>query len=184
MKLFLIFKKYLKRKLRRLMLIMLTSDEPYNKVLEGAIAVGENRSNLIIGKNVSFGGNVYLHSDAVIEIGEATMIGYNSILHTSTHDYTDHPMWTKRIDRPIKIGKHVWIGTGAIILGGVVIEDYAVIAAGTVITKNVPKGAIICGNPAKIIKYRSPETYDKPPFINQPQEATIIKKGYLSTNYS
>ena len=178
------FKKYLKRKFKRAVLSIISPDNPYSKRLDGAIVVGENKNNLILGENVTFGGNVYLHSDATIEIGEGTMIAYNCTIHTSTHDYTEHPMWTKRIDRPVKIGKHVWIGTGAIILGGVVIEDYAVIAAGTVITKNVPKGAIICGNPAKIIKYRSPETYDKPPFINQPQEATIIKKGYLSTNYS
>jgi acetyltransferase-like isoleucine patch superfamily enzyme len=38
------------------------------------------------------------------------MIAYNTIIHTSTHDYNSHPMWLKRIDRPVEIGKHVWIG--------------------------------------------------------------------------
>jgi len=63
-------------------------------------------------------------------------------------------MWHQRIDRPISVGRHVWIGVGSIILPGVVIEDYAVIAGGSVVDHNVPKGAIVAGNPARIIKYR------------------------------
>jgi len=93
-------------------------------------------------------------------------------------------MWLKRIDRPIKIGKHVWIGTGAIIIGGIIIEDYAVVAAGSLITKNIPKGAIVGGNPAKIIKFRIPESFNRMPSIDEPQNAAIIKKGYSSKYYS
>lgn len=53
-----------------------------------------------------------------------------------------------------KIGNDVWVGAGAIILRGVEIGDGAVIAAGSVVTKNVPAYAIVGGNPAKLIKYR------------------------------
>lgn len=52
------------------------------------------------------------------------------------------------------IGNDVWIGTGALILSGIRIGDGAVVAAGAVVTKNVPPYAIVGGNPAKIIRYR------------------------------
>ena len=57
-------------------------------------------------------------------------------------------------ERPVKIGNDVWIGRGAFIKGGVTIGDGAVIAAHAVVTKDVPPYAIVCGVPAKIIKYR------------------------------
>lgn len=148
------------------------------KFPKGTIVYGDG-SNLSIGKNVSFGGRVVLFGTAPIEIGDNTMIALNVIIHTSTHDYHDHPMWTKRIDRPVRIGNHVWIGAGAIILPGVIVEDYAVIGSGSVVTANVPKGAIVAGNPAKIIKYRDSGCYDKPLQIREWDQSTIIADGFI-----
>lgn len=54
----------------------------------------------------------------------------------------------------IVIGDDVWIGTNAIIMDGVHIADHAVVAAGAVVTKNVPEYAVVGGLPAKIIKFR------------------------------
>lgn len=63
---------------------------------------------------------------------------------------------------PVSIGNDVWIGARAIILDGITIEHGAIIAAGSVITKNVPAYAIVGGIPARIIKYRfSEETIKK-----------------------
>ncbi|WP_284041531.1 CatB-related O-acetyltransferase [Polaribacter sp. Z014] len=56
--------------------------------------------------------------------------------------------------KPIKIGNDVWIGTRAIIMDGVTIGDGAVIAAGAIVTKDVPPYAVVVGIPAKIIKFR------------------------------
>lgn len=120
---------------------------------EGAIPI--NKSFIKLGNRVSFGGNVLLNANAPIEIGDDTMIAYNTIITTSSHDYLEHPMWVKRVDSPIKIGKHVWIGVNSIILPGVIIEDYAVVAAGCIVVDNVPEGAIVAGNPARIINYRN-----------------------------
>lgn len=58
---------------------------------------------------------------------------------------------------PIVVGNDVWIATRAIIMSGVTIGDGAVIAAGSVVTRDVPPYAIVGGNPAKIIKYRFSE---------------------------
>lgn len=67
----------------------------------------------------------------------------------------------------IIIGNDVWIGTGAILLSGVKIGNGAIIAAASVITKNVPAYAVVGGNPAKIIRFRF-------------NEATILKLEELS----
>ena len=112
-------------------------------------------SNVTMGNNVSIGENVVLYPTAPIHIGDNTMIALNVVIHTSTHDYNNHPMWKHRVDRPVKIGSHVWIGTGAIILPGVKIGDYSVVGAGSVVTAHVPPFAIVAGNPARIIKYRN-----------------------------
>ena len=57
--------------------------------------------------------------------------------------------------RNIIIEDDVWIGANSVILPGITIEQGAVIGAGSVVTKDVPSYAIVAGNPAKIIKYRS-----------------------------
>ena len=54
---------------------------------------------------------------------------------------------------PIRIGKGVWIGANATVLAGVTIGDHAVVAAGAVVTKDVPARAIVGGVPARFIKY-------------------------------
>jgi maltose O-acetyltransferase len=52
--------------------------------------------------------------------------------------------------RPIRIGRNVWIGGGAILLPGVTVGDDAVIGAGSVVTRDVPAGATVIGNPARV----------------------------------
>ncbi|MFA5359790.1 MAG: DapH/DapD/GlmU-related protein [Patescibacteria group bacterium] len=137
-------------------------------------------SNVKICKNVSISENVIMYRTAPITIGEHTMIACNVIIHTSTHDYNNHPMWLTRIDRPIYIGKHVWIGAGAIILPGVKIEDYAVVGAGSIVTANVPKGAIVAGNPARIIKFRNIDKIKNIQNIpDYPIGSSITKKSFL-----
>ena len=54
--------------------------------------------------------------------------------------------------KPVKIGSRVWIGCNSLIMKGVTIGDGAVVAAGSVVTKDVPAGAVCGGNPAKIIR--------------------------------
>ena len=60
----------------------------------------------------------------------------------------------RHLYRPITIGNSVFIGSNAIIMPGVIIEDEVIIAAGSVVTKSVPRGKLVGGNPAKFIKNR------------------------------
>jgi acetyltransferase-like isoleucine patch superfamily enzyme len=149
---------------------------------EGCVIVGDTK-NVKFGNDISLGGGVVLFASESIEIGDHTMIAMNVILHTATHNYLRHPMWMERIDRPIKIGKHVWIGIGAIITPGVIVEDFAVIGAGSVVVENVPRGSIVAGNPARIIKQRTDFEIQNwssecPKYAHG---AFATKKGYLTT---
>jgi len=75
---------------------------------------------------------------------------------TGWHDYNkkgpERINTVPSIKGDIHIHKGVWIGSGAIILGGVTIGENAVIGAGSVVTKNVEKDTMVAGNPAKFIK--------------------------------
>ena len=83
------------------------------------------------------------------------MIARRACFLTNTHDYEKNPMWQTTIFRPLEIGNFVWIGYGVVVLPGVKIGDNAIIGAGSVITKHVPANAIVAGNPARIIRYRT-----------------------------
>lgn len=118
--------------------------------------------------------DVKLYAQGGIEIGSDVAIGEGVIIITEEHNYLSNiavPMDNVSFQRKVIIGNNVWIGMRSTILSGVKIEDGAVIAAGSVVTKSVPKCAIVGGNPAKIIKYRDMETYDRLALINLDDEA-------------
>ena len=79
------------------------------------------------------------------------MIGHNVVLATINHDLNPKEN-RKNHYAPIKIGAHVWIGSNAAILLGVSIGDYAVIAEGAVVTRDVHAMTIVGGVPAKVLK--------------------------------
>lgn len=119
------------------------------------------------GKNVEIGSNTYINHDVEIDgqyssvrIGKNVMIAPYVYIGTKNYGYKDHkiPMCFQKYNTgKVEIGDDVWIGTKAIILPGVKINRGAIIAAGAVVTKNVPAFAIFGGVPAKVIKYRFDE---------------------------
>ncbi len=137
---------------------------------KGIILYGDAKK-ITFSKTSSFGGEVAIYGTDKVTIGEHTMIGMRTIIHTSTHDYNLTIMNQVRIDRPVFIGNNVWIGAGCIILPGVIIEDGAVIGAGSVVNKSVRKNQIVAGNPIRLIKIREEKS-------NQSIEA-IKKMGHI-----
>jgi maltose O-acetyltransferase len=108
------------------------------------------------GFNISLGEGVFLNFNCVILDVVAVTIGARTQIAPGVQILTaDHPRdpETRRsgleFGRPVHIGENVWIGAGALILPGVTIGDDALIGAGSVVTRNVPAGVTVFGNPAK-----------------------------------
>lgn len=107
--------------------------------------------NITIGKNVFINDGCCFQDQGGIEIGDGCLIGQQVVIATLNHDL--NPAHRKdMLPKPVKIGKNVWVGAHATILPGVTVGDNAVIAAGAVVTKDVPANTVVGGVPAKIIK--------------------------------
>jgi len=81
-----------------------------------------------------------------------------------SHDYEAGdkiPYGSKHTIRNVTIDDFVWLGSDVIISGNVHIGEGAIVAIGSVVVKDVPRGAIVGGNPAKVIKYRDIEQFDR-----------------------
>lgn len=109
------------------------------------------------GKNITIGKNVFINSGCCfqdqgsITIGDGAFIGHNVVIATLNHDFNPKERSTTHPSKVV-IGKNVWIGANATIVPGVTIGDNSVIAAGAVVTKDVPQNVIAGGVPAKVIK--------------------------------
>lgn len=101
-----------------------------------------------------------------ITIKRGTIIADNVEIRTANHHYDGEdlnglPFDEVAICKPVEIGENVWIGTRALILPGVTVGEGAVIAGGSVVTKDVEPLAVVGGNPAKVLKYRDKDVYYK-----------------------
>lgn len=113
------------------------------------------------GYNISLGGGVFLNFGCTVldvvavRIGDRTQIGPGVQILTADHP-RDPVLRAAMLEfgRPVTIGTDVWIGGGALILPGVTIGDGAIVGAGSVVTRDVPAGATVVGNPARILSPR------------------------------
>lgn len=109
------------------------------------------------GFNIHLGDGAFLNAGCIIldtariEIGAGAQIGPAVQLLAADHPRDAAARASGReTARPIRIGRNAWIGGGAIILPGVTIGDDAIIGAGSVVTRDVPAGATVMGNPARL----------------------------------
>lgn len=132
-------------------------------VCEGTIIGGEQFID--IGNNCWIGPNCEIvGGPAPIKIGNNVYIALGCNIFKNNHKYDNNdnlPFNNEHISQPIEIGNNVWIGMRVIILPGVKIDEGVIVAAGSVVTKSVPKCAIVGGNPAKIIGWRNKDLYEK-----------------------
>jgi maltose O-acetyltransferase len=122
-----------------------------------------NKENLIVGENIYIGEDSWLILRGKLIIKDGTIIGPRLKVHTSNHNYEGNmlPYDDKYIVKDVYIERNVWIGADVSIMPGVKIGEGSIVAACSVITKDIPPFALVGGNPAKILKYRDIENYRK-----------------------
>lgn len=108
--------------------------------------------HLNIGDEVAIGDRAIVYALGPIHIGAQATISQNVHLCAGGHDYTNPAMTLTKPE--IMIGTGAWVCADAYVGGGVTIGDGAIVAARGVAVRNVPSGAIVGGNPAKLIKSR------------------------------
>ena len=110
------------------------------------------------GYNISLGADAFLNFNCVIldvvavEIAQGVQIGPAVQIYAA--DHPRDPAQRRRgleLGRPVRIGPFAWIGGGAIILPGVIIGADATVGAGAIVTRDVPAGATVAGNPARLL---------------------------------
>jgi acetyltransferase-like isoleucine patch superfamily enzyme len=148
--------------------------------INGAFIFESQEGEVIIGDRVSIGGNTSLISRTKIELRNDIFISWNvTIYDHNSHsiDYRERVKdrereiheqrtnktalitkdWGPVSSKPILIKDHAWIGMNCIILKGVTIGEGVIVAAGSVVTKDVPDWSMVGGNPAKVFKQIPPE---------------------------
>lgn len=126
-------------------------------------SVGENPSiehnfhcdlgyNIHVGDNFYAGYNCTILDMAEVRVGDNCMIGPNVGIYTAGHAIEPKDRNKSGYGIPITIGNDVWIGGSCVILAGVNIGDNSIVAAGSVVIKDVPPNTVVAGNPAKVIK--------------------------------
>ena len=139
---------------------------PWNKFSLGAystiedfVTVNNGVGNMIIGDRTRIGlGNTLI---GPVTIGNDVMLAQNIVMSGLNHGYEDitmsihdQPVTTA----PIIVEDESWIGANAVVVAGVTIGKHSIVAAGSVVTKNVPPYSIVAGNPAKLLKQYNEKT--------------------------
>lgn len=118
---------------------------------------------------VKFHGFSYIGPDAYwsakggIEIGKNVIFGPKTVIWTYNHNFRSDkmvPYDTEIICKKVIISENVWVGLGAMLLPGVEVGEGSVVAARSVVTKNVPALSVVAGNPAKVVGKRSDQQYE------------------------
>ena len=95
--------------------------------------------------------NVYINAKNGISIGDYTNIGPSVGIISANHDFINNEAHS--VTGSIVIGRHCWFGMGSVVLPGVVLGDFTIVGAGTIVTRNFEEGyCVLAGNPAKVIK--------------------------------
>lgn len=127
-----------------------------NKFFIGNPRLVGDYSHLCMHENSEIERNCFLLAKDKIEIGENTTLAYGVTVLTGADPNGPKNKLSALyppLKAPVTIGKDCWIGANAIILPGVTIGDLCVVAAGSVVTKDVPSGVLVAGNPAVIKKH-------------------------------
>jgi acetyltransferase-like isoleucine patch superfamily enzyme len=140
-----------------------------NSHVRGRLLVFANGGNILLGENCYIGENSNIWSGESIIIDDNVLISHNvNVIDTNSHELNHeernqnfvrlisegHPKTKGNVEtRPIHIKKNSWINFNSVILKGVTIGEGSIVAAGSIVTKDVPDWTVVAGNPAKIIRH-------------------------------
>src|ERR1700742_1155766 len=105
-----------------------------------------------VGRNVFINQNCTFYDLGGLDIADDVMIGPNVSIITAGHPLEPSQRRMATIGKPIVIERNVWIAAGATIIGGVTVGENSVVAASSVVTRDVPPNSLIGGNPARVIR--------------------------------
>ena len=109
-------------------------------------------ADIKVGRNVFVNQNCTFYDLGGIDIADDVMIGPNVSIITSGHPIAPSQRRAGVIAKPVVIERNVWIAAGATIIGGVTVGENSVVAAGSVVTRDVPPNSLAGGNPARVIR--------------------------------
>ena len=113
--------------------------------------------NISLGKRVVIGVNVTLGAHSAISLGDDVRLSKDVVIETAGLDFSAGAPPYRHVSAPITLEEGAWIGMRSIILGGVTIGRHAVVAAGSVVTRDVPSGTVVAGNPARPLRSFQPQ---------------------------
>jgi acetyltransferase-like isoleucine patch superfamily enzyme len=105
-----------------------------------------------VGRNVFVNQNCTFYDLGGLDIADDVLIGPNVSLITAGHPLAPSQRRAVTIGKPIAIARNAWIAAGATVIGGVTVGENSVVAAGSVVTKDVPPNTLVGGNPARVIR--------------------------------
>lgn len=125
--------------------------------LDRGVVLDAFGGRIVLGANVFLGPHSVIYGHGGVEIGDDCLIAMHCRILSSNH--TVAPFGTAIRSQPdvllpTKIGRDVWLGAGVTVLGGVTIGDGCIVGAGSVVTKDLPAGAIAYGTPATVKGFR------------------------------
>lgn len=118
---------------------------------------------LALGNQVEINEGVFLLAKDQITIDDNSTLAYRATVLTSSNPNGPHNGLSSlypKMTAPVRIGKNSWIGACAVILPGVTIGDYCIVAAGAVVNKDVPDYTVVAGVPAKPVKQLNPQDFE------------------------
>lgn len=116
--------------------------------------------NLTLGRNVHIGADAYINCRGGVTIGDHTILSRRVVIYSYDHNFKECsllPFDEQSVERPVYIGRYVWVGMNVIITPGTRIGDGAVIGMGTIVSGNIPDNAIVVGATTRIVGFRDKE---------------------------
>ncbi len=150
--------------------------------IHGPIKIG-NPENTYLAEGVSINPGFVSKGEGRLTFGAFTHLGEQITIVTDNHAFENPetlPYDRRRVAEDVAIGQCVWIGDRVIIVPGVTVGEGAILAAGAIVTRDVPPLAIVGGSPAKVIRYRDREVYEslkeQGRFLHYPRDHDLVNR--------